>query len=42
MAARKRGRILITITLDREAADYISRRAAGIVIELKLEPATGG
>jgi hypothetical protein len=33
---------MITITIDREAAEYISKRASAIVIEWKLEPAIGG
>ncbi len=33
---------MITITIDREAAEYISKQASAIVIVLKLEPAIGG
>jgi|GEM_PF-2053222 len=33
---------MITITLDHEAAEYIKKRSAAIVIEMRLEPASGG
>lgn len=30
------------IIIDREAAEFISKQATAIIIELTLEPATGG
>jgi len=30
------------ITIDRDAVEYIKKRSASVVIELRLEPAIGG